>query len=383
MNQITASRPQRQKSMGFIREATLDDLEALLVIESQCFEYDRLSRRSFRYLLSKGKAETLVYINNGHIRGYSMVLFNSGTSLARLYSLAVVGNLRGKGVGQSLISASEHAALDRGIAILRLEVRPDSKAAIHLYEKAKFKIIGTAPDYYEDGSDALRYEKRLSPPKRLELAKVEYYQQSLEFTCGPAALMMAMHALRPAVKPTQSLELRLWRETTTIFMTSGHGGCGPLGMALAAYRRGFDVELFLSESRPFLVGSVRSEEKKAVIRIVHEDFLSELALTPINVNYRMFNINDIERNFSKNSIPIVLISSFRIYHEKAPHWVVVTGFDDLFVYFHDPYVDEELGKAAIDSMNIPVPRRDFEVMARYGKSSHKALVVLTKRGAKS
>jgi hypothetical protein len=51
--------------------------------------------------------------------------------------------------------------------------------------------------------------------------------------------MMAMKALDPAMELNRTLELRLWREATTIFMTSGHGGCGPYGLALSAYRRGF------------------------------------------------------------------------------------------------------------------------------------------------
>ena len=72
-----------------IRHATLNDLEALVKIEDSCFDTDRLSRRNFRYLLKKGHAETLVEEENAVVRGYTMLLFNDGISLARLYSLAV------------------------------------------------------------------------------------------------------------------------------------------------------------------------------------------------------------------------------------------------------------------------------------------------------
>ena len=40
--------------------------------------------------------------------------------------------------------------------------------------------------------------------------------------------------LDPGLTLDRTLELRVWREATTIFMTSGHGGCGPDGLALAA-----------------------------------------------------------------------------------------------------------------------------------------------------
>jgi hypothetical protein len=38
---------------------------------------------------------------------------------------------------------------------------------------------------------------------------------------------------------------------------------------------------------------------------------------------------------------LVLISSYRIYGERFPHWVVVTGFDAHYIYVHDPLVDVE------------------------------------------
>src|SRR3569623_1194880 len=68
------------------RDATLDDLDALVEVENRCCDSDRLSRRNFRYLLTKGNAETVIDEEGGGIRGYAMLLFNTGTSLARMYS---------------------------------------------------------------------------------------------------------------------------------------------------------------------------------------------------------------------------------------------------------------------------------------------------------
>ena len=227
--------------------------------------------------------------------------------------------------------------------------------------------------------EALRYEKRLAPQLKTELARVPYYMQTLEFTCGPSALMMAMHALDNKVKLSRKLELRLWRESTTIFMTSGHGGCGPYGLALSAYHAGFDVEMYLSEKGTMFLDSVRSAEKKEVMRLVQEDFVAELKRLPVKIRYRTINISELEKKFTAGGIPIVLISSYRIYHEKFPHWVVVTGFDEKYIYVHDPYVDYEAGKASIDCMNMPIPKKDFMHMARYGKAAQKAVLILRRR----
>jgi len=77
----------------------------------------------------------------------------------------------------------------------------------------------------------------------------------------------------------------------------------------------------------------------------------------------------------------VLISSYRIYQEKFPHWVVVTGFDDRFVYVHDPYVDREKGKSVTDCVNMPILLADFDRMARYGRSGLRAAVIVKRRQA--
>src|SRR3569832_1902202 len=93
-----------------IRDATLDDLDALVEVENRCFASDRLSRRNFRYLLTKGNAETVIDEEGGVIRGYAMLLFNTGTSLARMYSLAVAPAQQRKGIASALLRASDDSA---------------------------------------------------------------------------------------------------------------------------------------------------------------------------------------------------------------------------------------------------------------------------------
>lgn len=362
-----------------IRTANLGDLEHLIAIEKRAFELDRFSRRTFRYLLSKANAVTLIDEEDGKSAGYAMILFNTGTSLARLYSLAVDPDFQGKGIGRTLMQATEENAIAHGCVAMRLEVRADGKRARALYESQGYRQFGTIDDYYEDGMQAIRYEKRLVPLQKPALAKVPYYEQTLEFTCGPSALMMAMHSLMPSIKCDRELELRLWRESTTIFMTSGHGGCGPYGLALAAYHRGFDVEIYVTDRGPMFIDSVRNEEKKEVMRLVQEDFLKELNNSPVKIHQGRLNVQGLEEELNKGGIPVVLISSYRIYHEKWPHWVVVTGFDEKYIYVHDPFVDYETSKSATDCINMPIAKRDFELMARYGKAGQKAVLIIKQR----
>lgn len=366
-----------------IRPARLADLDALEDLENVSFATDRLSRRSLRYMLRKANATTLVEEDGGRFRGYALVLYNRGTSLARLYSLVVDAEFQGRGIGIALLRAAERDAYDNECVALRLEVRRDNLPAIRLYEKQGYRRFDVVPDYYRDHADAFRYEKSLIPHLKPVLAAVPYYRQTTDFTCGPASLMMGMKALDPDLKIDRRLELRIWRESTTIFMTSGHGGCGPYGLALSAFHRGFDVELFISDSGILFIDSVRDPEKKEVVRLVQKDQVEELRRLPVPVKYRRLSVAEIQKRFNLGQIPIVLISSYRIYHEKKPHWVVITGFDERFIYAHDAFVDFDEGKTAADSINMPILKKDFERMSRYGKASQKAVLFLKKKAARA
>jgi hypothetical protein len=190
--------------------------------------------------------------------------------------------------------------------------------------------------------------------------------------------MMAMKVLDKRLRLDRRLELRLWREATTIFMTSGHGGCGPHGLALAAWRRGFAVDLFVNDQRPPFLDTVRDREKKEVIRLVHEDFLDEIRQTGIKVYRRQLSVVELSERLAAGAIPLVMISQYRIYGDKEPHWIIVSGCDQRFIYAHDPYV-ASVHVTSMDRVGIPILRREFELMAKYGRSKLRAAVVLSRR----
>jgi ribosomal protein S18 acetylase RimI-like enzyme len=374
----TVSRRVRRVPAWQLRPALPDDLDALVELEHRCFVYDRLSRRSFRHFLTTDTASCLVAEQGGPLLGYVLVLFHGRTALARLYSMAVAPEQQGQGLGRELLRAAEVAALDGGAALMRLEVNPGNAAAVALYRSVGYADIGIYHAYYEDDSDALRMEHALVPRVQPIAWRVPHYRQTLDFTCGAACLMMAMKALDKRLRLDRRLELRLWREATTIFMTSGHGGCGPHGLALAAWRRGFAVDLFVSDEGPPFLDTVRDPEKKAVVRLVHEDFLDEIRQTGIEVHRRQLSADELSERLAAGAIPLVLISQYRIYGDKEPHWIIVSGCDQRFIYAHDPYV-ASVHVTSMDRVGIPILRREFELMAKYGRSKLRAAVVLSRR----
>jgi ribosomal protein S18 acetylase RimI-like enzyme/predicted double-glycine peptidase len=363
-----------------IRAGTADDLPALLLLEERCFASDRANRRQLRHLLTRANAAVVVAedAGTGAVLGDVIVLFSRGTATARLYSIAVAPEARGRAVGRALLAAAEAEAWHRERAWMRAEIRKDNAPSIALFESAGYRRFGEYADYYADHMDAWRYEKSLDERLKPSLARVPWYRQTLDFTCGPAALIMAMKALDPGLEPDRILELRLWREATTIFMTSGYGGCGPYGLALAAHRRGFHPEVVVSNPGVHMVESVRDPDKKQVMALVQQDMQRDMADAGIPIRTGRLSLEELESRFHRGEIPLVLISSWQIYEERSPHWVVVTGFDEHFVYVHDPYVDESEGEIPSDSMNMPIGRGQFRRMTRYGRRGLQAAVFLAR-----
>lgn len=359
-----------------IRPALVEDLPVLLELENSCFEGDRITARQFRYLLTKAHSRTLVFEEDGQLLGYVMILFSRATSVARIYSIAVDQAARGRGIARQLISAAESESLENEKTSVRIETREDNIASRTLFTDMGYRPFTRVLDYYEDHEAAIRMEKNIHPERSAKDMSVPYYPQTLEFTCGPACLMMAMKSLDSQQEMSRREELRLWREATTIFMTSGIGGCGPQGLALAAVRRGFGAEIYLNSPETFLIDSVRSEEKKQIMKLVQDDMTEQCEQENIPIYHQSLSMNLLQWCLDQGGVPLVLISSWAIYQERFPHWIVVIDMDDHFVYAHDPFIDYEKGETLADSLSMPIGHTEFQRMARYGKKGLRAAVVI-------
>lgn len=358
-----------------IRPVADADLPALHALEVTSFNSDRLSRRRLKHWIQANNRVFLVAELEGEPVGYGLVLLHRGTRLARLYSIAVAGAARGMGIGRALLKTLEGAAAQQGRLFMRLEVARDNRDAIALYESMGYVSFGVYSNYYEDQRDALRMQKRIRyVEENLQYRPVPWYQQTTEFSCGPAALMMAMAALDPATELKQELELDLWREATTVFMTSGHGGCHPIGLALSAVRRGFRAEVVLNQEGPLFVESVRNSNKRHIISLVHDQFVERAHKHEVKLHYRDVNQDDIERWLDEGAGVLVLISTYRMNSHKAPHWVTVCAMDDHCLYVHDPHPDDEQG--VLDCQYLPIARADFDKMSVFGRERLRTAVVI-------
>ncbi len=360
-----------------LRSATLDDLSALVDLENRCFESPRLGRQQFRWMLVEANASLKVAEGDRQILGYTLVLFRQDSTLARLHTIATDPRARGNGIGQRLLETAEASAREHQCAYLRLEVCPETRQAVALFERNGYSSLGLLADFFPDHRDALRLEKRVVCHPQALQRHVPYYHQTTEFTCGPACLLMAMGALDGSIPGNHQDELRLWREASSVHMPGGHGGCGAHGLALAAWRRGYQVRLHLSHQGPLFLDEVRNAGKREVILQAHEDFCSALQNT--DIEQHLSDELDVAPLLEAGGQPLVLVDGHRRSRSRAPHWVLVTDYDRAFIYLHDPNAERSLQRRPQDCQHVPVTHQEFERISRFGRAKQRAAVVLYPR----
>ena len=156
------------------------------------------------------------------------------------------------------------------------------------------------------------------------------------------------------------------------------------GLALAAVDRGFKAEVWVSQRGPLFIDGVRDLNKKRVMRLVHESFTDQAREQGLRVHYTDIDQQQIVDSFVAGANVLVLISTYRLDNRKAPHWVVLSGYDENCLFFHDPdlpvgpyknIADES--RNAIECQHLPIAREDFASMSLYGGDRLRAAVVVS------
>jgi predicted double-glycine peptidase len=297
--------------------------------------------------------------------------------LARLYNLAVDPAFRGKGFGDRLLRECELESARRDCDKITLEVRQDNENAIRFYEKHGYVAVKNLPDYYSDGMAGLKMAKelRLKVPSKLRL-NIPYHSQTLDFTCGPACVMMALKFFSPQLELTRAHELILWKEATMIFIASGFGGTDAHGLALAAVNRGLNCRLIMSMDSTPMLKSVRIAKKREVMTIMHHDMKRKARRAGVTTAIYEYGTDEIISALHRGLVPIAMISTYRLTGDRVPHWVIVTGFDSDNFYIHDPDI-ASYRKNKSRARHLRIEKTEFLHMTRYGKEVYRCLLLVS------
>ena len=138
-----------------VRDFRWTDIPAAVSIDAQAFPYDPWSAETFWSELARvpAAATYVSVVDDEELLGYGGMTFIDED--AHLQTLAIVPELRGRGIGRRVLSGLLRDAVDRGATRCLLEVKPDNEAAIGLYTGLGFEPLGTRPGYYPGGEEAL------------------------------------------------------------------------------------------------------------------------------------------------------------------------------------------------------------------------------------
>jgi len=170
---------------------------------------------------------------------------------------------------------------------------------------------------------------------------VPYYEQTSEFTCGPACILMVMKHFDPRIELTRQFEFEIWRNCNMI----GTKGADPFGLAVPLIDAGFEVHLITQRrtmvdtkhwKRRLTRAGFTLQEAELSIFGIRQNKLRALSRN-LPVKYKRPAVRDITTAVAAGYVPIALVHMGVVHSLNVPHWVVVTDVNEESVTFNDPY----------------------------------------------
>ncbi len=127
-----------------MRELSDSDLSLVIEIENRAFAHPWPSQ-AFEDLKSQ---YILLLEVDGKLSGY--IIYHVVLEEAVILNFAIEPGLQRQGHGEYLLRQSMKALRDRGCSLFYLDVRESNQAAIGLYKKLGFSVMGIRKSYYSD-----------------------------------------------------------------------------------------------------------------------------------------------------------------------------------------------------------------------------------------
>ena len=140
-----------------LRPMTPSDVPEVARIEMAAFSTP-WSEETFRALVHRSGVELWVAEWGDRVAAYAILwkVLDEG----ELANIAVRSDLRGRGIGSSLLGRMLEIARDSGVRSLYLEVRESNGLAREMYARRGFQEIGVRKGYYEGPREDARVLKK-------------------------------------------------------------------------------------------------------------------------------------------------------------------------------------------------------------------------------
>lgn len=193
----------------------------------------------------------------------------------------------------------------------------------------------TFPPYTAREAQQLERAHDAAPLDRI----APFYRQSLDITCGPAALMMAMAYFDPDVPLDRDLEIELWREANLVEVW----GTSREGLAIAAARRGFEVATQGDPAGASFVDELVDEIPgldEEVLDLFYEDTRDRFDRLDLEDASEALTVDHVVDALYHGHLPLCLTDAAVLGGEAAvPHWVLARGYTEDAIVLNDPQAD--------------------------------------------
>lgn len=150
----------RSSADATVRRARPDDAAAVARIEKSWPTAAGWTQEQLASEANRPDALFSVCEEAGAVAAYVVARLEAGD--LRVYAVGVEPSLARRGLAKRVLSWTLAQAKAAGCAKASLEVGAKNDAAIALYEAAGFRVVGRRAKFYNDGSDALLLDLRLT-----------------------------------------------------------------------------------------------------------------------------------------------------------------------------------------------------------------------------
>lgn len=143
-----------------IRKMQTNDIDRVYEIENQAFFEPWSKKNLIKDLETNTFLEHFVYEEEGNILGFYIA--SQVLDEVEIFTIAVDKAYQNFGIGSKLLDHLVAWAKDESVKKIWLEVSTKNQAAISLYQKFDFKVMGLRKNYYQKlGEDAYNMMKEI------------------------------------------------------------------------------------------------------------------------------------------------------------------------------------------------------------------------------
>jgi ribosomal-protein-alanine acetyltransferase len=140
-----------------VRVMTAQDIDDVRTLAARFIEAPRWSRHDYEQILLPAPPSippasltrrAFIALSDGALAGFAMASWLTQETEAELEGLVVDEKHRRQGIGSALITACREWAAKAGASSMLLEVRASNEAALSLYRRQGFSVVGRRRAYY-------------------------------------------------------------------------------------------------------------------------------------------------------------------------------------------------------------------------------------------